>query len=133
MGAAPHERKGITVRGRQVPVDRAGLYVPGWRGSYPSSVLMTAVPARVAGHWDAKLPPAAAQAIQARQVILDLGSQAVIHGYRGSPFSLISSEPHRPNEASNNGFPAIDTSLQTMLYSLPASGSMSGPVYSTVQ
>jgi histidinol dehydrogenase len=44
-----YEREGIVVRGRQVPVDRAGLYVPGGRGSYPSSVLMTAVPARVAG------------------------------------------------------------------------------------
>jgi histidinol dehydrogenase len=44
-----YERNGIVVRGRQVPVDRAGLYVPGGRGSYPSSVLMTAVPARVAG------------------------------------------------------------------------------------
>lgn len=43
------ERSGITVRGRSVPVDRAGCYVPGGRGSYPSSVLMTAVPARVAG------------------------------------------------------------------------------------
>ena len=42
-------RNGITVRGRSVPVDRAGCYVPGGRGSYPSSVLMTAVPARVAG------------------------------------------------------------------------------------
>jgi len=48
-GDHTYERKGITVRGRQVPVDRAGLYVPGGRGSYPSSVLMTAVPARVAG------------------------------------------------------------------------------------
>ena len=44
-----YERNGIVVRGRRVPVDRAGLYVPGGRGSYPSSVLMTAVPARVAG------------------------------------------------------------------------------------
>ncbi len=42
-------RGGITVRGRSVPVDRAGCYVPGGRGAYPSSVLMTAVPARVAG------------------------------------------------------------------------------------
>ena len=42
-------RQGITVTGRSVPVDRAGCYVPGGRGSYPSSVLMTAVPARVAG------------------------------------------------------------------------------------
>ena len=31
------------------PVERAGLYVPGGRASYPSTVLMNAVPARVAG------------------------------------------------------------------------------------
>ena len=31
------------------PVDRAGCYVPGGRAAYPSTVLMTAVPARVAG------------------------------------------------------------------------------------
>lgn len=44
-----YERDGIVVRERAVPVDRAGLYVPGGRGAYPSTVLMTAVPARVAG------------------------------------------------------------------------------------
>ncbi len=42
-------RGGITVTGRSVPVDRAGCYVPGGRGAYPSSVLMTVIPARVAG------------------------------------------------------------------------------------
>ena len=31
------------------PVDRAGLYVPGGLASYPSSVLMNAIPAKVAG------------------------------------------------------------------------------------
>ena len=31
------------------PVERAGLYVPGGRAAYPSTVLMNAVPARVAG------------------------------------------------------------------------------------
>ncbi|MBI4734224.1 MAG: histidinol dehydrogenase [Rubrobacteridae bacterium] len=31
------------------PVDRAGIYVPGGRAAYPSSVLMNAIPARVAG------------------------------------------------------------------------------------
>lgn len=53
-------RQGITVTGRSVPVDRAGCYVPGGRGSYPSSVLMTAVPARVAGVGEVVLcvPPA---------------------------------------------------------------------------
>ena len=36
--------------GEQVtPIDRVGLYIPGGRAAYPSSVLMTAVPALVAG------------------------------------------------------------------------------------
>ena len=42
-------REGLTVRSLQIPVDRAGLYVPGGRAAYPSTVLMTAIPARVAG------------------------------------------------------------------------------------
>ncbi len=44
-----HDRNGIVVTAHDRAVDRAGIYVPGGRGSYPSSVLMTAVPARVAG------------------------------------------------------------------------------------
>ncbi|ODU01667.1 MAG: histidinol dehydrogenase [Thiobacillus sp. SCN 63-1177] len=39
-----------TVLGQQVtPLDRVGLYVPGGKAAYPSSVLMNAIPARVAG------------------------------------------------------------------------------------
>ena len=39
-----------TLLGQQVgPLDRVGLYVPGGRAAYPSSVLMNALPARVAG------------------------------------------------------------------------------------
>ncbi|HEY9599887.1 MAG TPA: histidinol dehydrogenase, partial [Cyanophyceae cyanobacterium] len=33
---------------RYTPVDRAGLYIPGGRASYPSTVLMNAIPAKVA-------------------------------------------------------------------------------------
>ncbi len=44
-----YERDGIVVEGRHIPVDRAGCYVPGGRAIYPSTVLMTAIPARVAG------------------------------------------------------------------------------------
>ncbi|MEM9449153.1 MAG: histidinol dehydrogenase [Cyanobacteria bacterium P01_E01_bin.6] len=33
---------------RYTPVDRAGIYVPGGRASYPSTVIMNAIPARVA-------------------------------------------------------------------------------------
>lgn len=40
---------GVTIRAYQRPVKRAGLYVPGGRAEYPSTVLMTAVPAGVAG------------------------------------------------------------------------------------
>lgn len=42
-------REGLTIHAYQKPVRRAGLYVPGGRAVYPSTVVMTAVPARVAG------------------------------------------------------------------------------------
>jgi histidinol dehydrogenase len=41
--------QGQTVTVREVPVAAAGLYTPGGRAAYPSSVLMCAIPARVAG------------------------------------------------------------------------------------
>src|SRR5437773_1199850 len=43
------ERNGVVVREMRRPIDRAGLYVPGGRARYPSTVLMTGIPARVAG------------------------------------------------------------------------------------
>jgi histidinol dehydrogenase len=49
VGDHAYERDGIVVEGRKVPVDRAGCYVPGGRAIYPSTVLMTAIPAKVAG------------------------------------------------------------------------------------
>ena len=39
----------ITLGKRYHPVDRAGIYVPGGQAAYPSTVLMNAIPARVAG------------------------------------------------------------------------------------
>lgn len=41
--------QGQAVTLREVPVAAAGLYAPGGRAAYPSSVLMCAIPARVAG------------------------------------------------------------------------------------
>lgn len=41
---------GNVVLGRRyTPVDRAGIYVPGGRAAYPSTVMMNAIPAKVAG------------------------------------------------------------------------------------
>lgn len=44
-----HLRSGVRVREVVVPVERVGTYVPGGRAPLASSVLMTALPARVAG------------------------------------------------------------------------------------
>ena len=46
---AHHERLGVEVWERVVPVERVGCYVPGGRAPLASSVLMTVLPARVAG------------------------------------------------------------------------------------
>jgi len=43
------DETGATLGWRWTPLDSVGLYVPGGTASYPSSVLMNAVPARVAG------------------------------------------------------------------------------------
>jgi histidinol dehydrogenase len=40
---------GLTLGMRWMPLDAVGLYVPGGKAAYPSSVLMNAIPARVAG------------------------------------------------------------------------------------
>jgi len=50
---------------RYTPVDRAGLYVPGGRAAYPSTVLMNAIPAKVAcvPHVVMVTPPGAGKAI----------------------------------------------------------------------
>jgi histidinol dehydrogenase len=40
---------GVTVGQRITPLDRVGVYVPGGKASYPSSVLMNVIPAKVAG------------------------------------------------------------------------------------
>ncbi len=44
-----NEDDGIVVGQKIIPVDRAGLYVPGGTAAYPSTVLMDAIPAKIAG------------------------------------------------------------------------------------
>jgi histidinol dehydrogenase len=43
------EADGTVLGQRVTPLDRVGLYVPGGRAAYPSSVLMNAIPAKIAG------------------------------------------------------------------------------------
>ena len=44
-----NEKCGVVVGQKIIPVDHAGLYVPGGTAAYPSTVLMDAIPARIAG------------------------------------------------------------------------------------
>lgn len=44
-----NEQQGIVMGQKVTPVDRAGLYVPGGTAAYPSTVLMDAIPAKIAG------------------------------------------------------------------------------------
>jgi histidinol dehydrogenase len=43
------EGEGVVLEERRTPLRRVGIYVPGGRAAYPSSVVMTVVPARLAG------------------------------------------------------------------------------------
>ncbi|MFN8105040.1 MAG: histidinol dehydrogenase [Acidimicrobiia bacterium] len=90
--AAAHryEDEGIAVSERAVPVERAGIYVPGGRADYPSTVLMTVIPAQAAGvrsiavcvppRRDGTLPPtvaAAAHLLGVPEVYKVGGAQAI--------------------------------------------------------
>ena len=44
-----NDEKGIIIGQKIIPVDRAGLYVPGGTAAYPSTVLMDSIPAKLAG------------------------------------------------------------------------------------
>ena len=44
-----NDEKGIVMGQKIIPVDKAGLYVPGGTAAYPSTVLMDSIPAKIAG------------------------------------------------------------------------------------
>lgn len=44
-----NDEDGIIIGQKVIPVDRAGLYVPGGTAAYPSTVLMDSIPAKLAG------------------------------------------------------------------------------------
>ncbi|MBR2043444.1 MAG: histidinol dehydrogenase [Clostridia bacterium] len=44
-----NDKPGIVVGQKIIPVDKAGLYVPGGTAAYPSTVLMDSIPAKIAG------------------------------------------------------------------------------------
>ncbi|MCY4098465.1 MAG: histidinol dehydrogenase, partial [Rhodospirillales bacterium] len=83
------DESGVTLGEYWTPVEAVGLYVPGGTASYPSSVLMNAIPAQVAGvprlvatvpHPDGQVLPlvlAAAELAGIREIYRVGGAQAV--------------------------------------------------------
>ena len=43
------EKDGVVIGQKVIPIEKVGLYVPGGTAAYPSSVLMNAIPAKIAG------------------------------------------------------------------------------------
>ena len=44
-----NEKNGVVIGQKIIPIEKVGLYVPGGTASYPSSVLMNSIPAKIAG------------------------------------------------------------------------------------
>lgn len=85
-----NEKDGVVMGQKIIPVDRAGLYVPGGTAAYPSTVLMDAIPAKLAGcpmvvmvtppGKDGKVPPvilAAARIAGVDKIFKVGGAQAI--------------------------------------------------------
>ena len=85
-----NDEDGIVMGQKVIPVDRAGLYVPGGTAAYPSSVLMGVIPAKIAGvkevilatppGRDGKINPAilaAAKVAGAFRIVKAGGAQAI--------------------------------------------------------
>ncbi len=80
------DRDGVRIEERRIAVRRVGLYVPGGRFPYPSTVLMTAVPARLAGVEEIVVatPPQAYRDSPLLRHVLDLVGVEEVWGMGGA-------------------------------------------------
>ena len=75
------EADGTTLGLRVTPLDRVGIYVPGGKASYPSSVLMNAIPATVAGVRDIVMVAPAPDGARNPLVLAAAALSGVTHAY----------------------------------------------------
>lgn len=85
-GGTRSERDGVELEERRTPLARVGLYVPGGRAVYPSSVVMTVIPARLAGVREIVVatPPAAYAASAELRATLDALEVGEVWGMGGA-------------------------------------------------
>ncbi len=77
-GFVINEENGVVIGQKVIPVDRAGLYVPGGTAAYPSTVLMDAIPAKLAGCREVVMTTPPAKDGRVNPVILAAASVAGI-------------------------------------------------------
>jgi histidinol dehydrogenase len=77
-GFVINEENGVVIGQKVIPVDRAGLYVPGGTAAYPSTVLMDAIPAKLAGCREVVMTTPPAKDGKVNPVILAAASVAGI-------------------------------------------------------
>ena len=73
------DAEGLTLGQQLFPLERVGLYVPGGRAAYPSSVLMTALPARAAGVEEIVMATPASPEGEPAAIVLAAAALAGVH------------------------------------------------------
>ena len=88
---------------RLIPIERVGLYVPGGKANYPSSVIMNAVPAKVSGVEDLMIctPPRPDGSISPAVLIAarELGIQTIVKCGGAQAIALMTFGPHGERES----------------------------------
>jgi len=80
-GFSFRDADGTELGQRITPLDRAGLYVPGGKAAYPSSVLMNAIPAQVAGVGEIVMVVPAPDGVRNRLVLAAAHEAGVARAY----------------------------------------------------
>ncbi|HSR58647.1 MAG TPA: histidinol dehydrogenase, partial [Candidatus Binataceae bacterium] len=114
------------------PLDRVGIYVPGGMGAYPSSVLMNAIPARVAGVKEIVMvsPPSAAgerPAVMAAAAIAGVDEFYRVGGAHAVAALAYGTESIRPVDKIVGPGNAYVQAAKRMVYGVTDIDKMAGP------
>jgi len=126
-------RGGRELSVRYVPMDRVAVYVPGARAAYPSSMLMTVVPAQVAGVADIAMvtPPEADGSVKpmvlAAAAELGVGEIYRVSGVAGLAAVAFGTESIRPVDKIVGPGSAFITEAKRQLFGRVGIDSVAGP------
>jgi histidinol dehydrogenase len=131
-GFTYRDRVGVTLGQLVRPIDRVGIYVPGGSGAYPSTVLMNAIPARVAGVREIAMvtppsPPARQTGVLAAAAIARVDEVYRIGGAQSiAALALGTRSIHRVDKIVGPGNAWVQTAKR-LVYGLVDIDKMAGP------